>query len=129
MKDFLTIVRCTLILILCFSLPMIGCFFQQQKKDELFHEKAELLDIKRDDDGQYHLLIKKSSGELVTVADDYSKVFLGNYNPHVELPYVKWYNYSDSGILKGWMVNSSDIPLQGIKVYLPSNYIIELFND
>lgn len=97
--------------------------------DELFYKKAELLDIKRDDDSQYHLLVKYSDGSVESLADVKCSIKMGEYNPSAGMPFVKWENYNTNGVMEGWRANSTDYSHVPIKIYLPVNYQIPLIND
>lgn len=99
------------------------------KPDELFYKKAEILDIKRDDESQYHLLVRYEDGTTESVADVNCTVKMGNYKPFAEMPFVKWDNGNTKGTLEGWRVNSTSCSCINIQIYLPLHYNIQLFND
>lgn len=115
------------ILLLFISIISSSC--KQLAPDKLFYENAELLDIKRDDDSQYHLLVKYSDGSVESVADVKCSIKMGEYNPSAEMPFVKWESYSTKGTLSAWKGNSSNYSSVPIKIYLPINYQIPLIND
>lgn len=97
--------------------------------DELFYKKAEILDIKRDDESQYHLLIKYEDGSVESIADAKCSLKMGDYTPSCTMPFVKWENCNNQGILEAWEPNSSNYSSIPIIVSLPNDYKIELFND
>jgi hypothetical protein len=99
------------------------------KPDELFYKKADILDIKRDDEGEYHLLVRYEDGTTESVADVRATIKMGDYRPKAGMPFVKWDNGNKKGTLEGWRVNSTDYSYMDIQVYLPLDYKIELFND
>lgn len=108
------------------AVVLLGC---NSKPDELFYKKADILDIKRDDESQYHLLVRYEDGTIESVADVNATVKMGDYKPKAEMPFVKWDNGNKKGTLEGWRVNSSTYSYMNIQVYLPLDYKIELFND
>ena len=115
------------VLILTVLLYMVGCC---DIKDKLFFVKADLLDIQRDDDGQFHILIKYETGEVIAIEDISNyKILQGDYKPSVEMPYVKWDNCTKSGILRAWGANSTDFSGESIRIFIPEGYTIELFDD
>ena len=108
------------------AVVLFGC---NSKPDELFYKKADILDIKRDDESQYHILVRYEDGTTKSVADVNAIVKMGNYKPTAEMPFVKWDNGNNKGTLEGWSVNSTTYSYMNIQVYLPLDYKIELFND
>lgn len=99
------------------------------KPDQLFYKKADILDIKRDDESQYHLLVRYENGTIESVADVNATVKMGDFESKAEMPFVKWDNGYKKGTLEAWRGNSTDYSYMNIQVYLPLDYKIELFND
>lgn len=99
------------------------------KPDQLFYKHAEVLDIKRDDEGQYHMLVKFSDGQVKSLADVKCLIYMKDIKPCADLPYCKWDNGNNSGIMEAWELNSTDYSYEYVNVYLPNDYKIELFND
>lgn len=108
------------------AVVLFGC---NSKPDELFYKKADILDIKRDDESQYHILVRYEDGTTEGVADVNATIKMGNYKRTVEMPFVRWDNGNKKGTLEGWRVNSTTYSYMNIQVYLPLDYKIELFND
>ena len=102
---------------------------RNSKPDELFYKKADILDIKRDDESQYHLLVRYEDGTTESVSDVKATIKMNDYKPKAEMPFVKWDNGNKKGTVEGWRVNSTDYSYINIQVYLPLDYEIELFND
>ena len=117
----------TLIFILLSVITLSSC--KRLSPDKLFYKKAEVLEIKRDDESQYHLLIKYPDGSVESLADVKCSIKMGNYTPSSDIPFVKWGNYNTTGTMEGWRVNSTDYSYMPILIYLPANYQIPLFND
>ncbi len=111
-------------------LPMVTILGCNQQPDKLFYKRAYILDIKRDDESQYHLLVRYMDGSAESVADVHCKLIMGDkYCPFAEMPFVNWDNGDKKGILKGWEYSSSIFSGMPIIVYLPLDYKIELIND
>lgn len=108
------------------AVVLFGC---NSKPDELFYKKADILDVKRDDESQYHILVRYEDGTTESVADVNAIIKMGNYKPTAEMPFVKWDNGNKKGTIKAWHINSTNYSYMNIQVYLPLDYKIELFND
>lgn len=120
-----------IIVLTLFLIPgvMIGCE-NNSTKDELFYESGELLDIKRDDEGQFHLQVLLSGGRVITAFDAKCEITMGNYSPTAQLPYIKYMYNNEINYMSAWPWNSgrqySEVP---IKIYIPTGYKIPLFED
>lgn len=112
---------------LLISILALSC--QSEKPDVLFYKRAEVLDIKRDDESQYHLLIKYENGSVESLADVQCYIHMGHFKPCIDMPFVKWDNGNRAGTLEAWKSNSTSYSYMSIDVYLPNDYKIELFND
>jgi predicted HAD superfamily hydrolase len=106
---------------------LFSCVYH--KPDQLFYKKAEILDIRRDDESQYHILLKYEDGTVQSVADVGANIKMGNYKPTAEMPFVNYENHLSKGTLSAWRVNTTDYSSVKIKVWLPLNYNIKLFVD
>lgn len=117
---------------LCFSSMLLAtllfsCVYK--KPERFFYKKAEILDIRRDDESQYHILVKYEDGTVQSVADVRADLKMGNYKPTAEMPFVSYESINAKGTIGAWTVNTTDYSSVKIKVWLPVNYKIELFND
>lgn len=100
------------------------------KEDELFYKKATVIDINRDDESQYHLLVRYEDGTTESVADVKCSIKMGDYQPTANMPFVKWGACSGrKGVLNAWNPNSTKYSYMDIEITLPIDYKIELFND
>ena len=116
----------TLILFITLLLPSCDC----GREDELFYKKADILDIKRDDESQYHLLVRYEDGTTESVADVKCTIKMGDYEPKANMPFVRWESCNGlKGALNAWNPNSSKYSYLPIDITLPIDYKIELFND
>lgn len=84
------------------------------------------MDIRRDDDGEYHLLVRFEDGVTISVADANCDIKMGNYPPTAEMPYIKKDNNGKELILEGWGMNGNR---RSIIVQLPLETKIDLIND
>lgn len=121
MKSLINLIIASLFIVLC------GC---SEPKQELIYKKAEILDIKRDDDGELHLLIRYDNENTILIHDLYEyDLKTGNYGCEAELPYKIYYEGdSITKETEGWTNDGWGKP-DKIKIYLPSDYKIELFDD
>ena len=99
------------------------------KPDKLYYKSAQVLDIKRDDESQYHLLVRYSNGITESIADAQCTIRMGDYKATAELPFAKWDTGKKKGTVGAWEYNSTSYSRMKIKVYLPLDYNIKLFND
>lgn len=109
------------------AILLIGC--NCEKPDRLFYKKAEILDIKRDDESQYHLLLKYEDGTVESIADVRCSLKMGNRTASADVPFAEWENCNNKGVLAAYGANSSNYSSMYILIYLPDNYNISLFND
>lgn len=86
------------------------CFFACQEQKSTW-TKTTLIQIKVDDEANYHFTIQKENGEIQSYADKDARIFKGNYRPSVYFEYNPEKSFPE------------------ILIYLPNNYNIELFND
>lgn len=101
---------------------IIGC---DCGEDKLSYKKAELLDIRRDDDAE----LRYKSGEVIAYNDVYNyKIYTGNYQKEVKMPFVNWESCTTKGVLRAWIINTTEY-YEPIEIYLPRNYEIPFFND
>lgn len=122
------ILKTTFALLLLTTLFLTSC--DCGKEDRLFYEKTEVLDIKRDDDGELHLLLKYENGRVVSLPDIHSyNLFMNDSIASAELPFVEWENCNNKGVLSAWRTNSTDYSNIAIRIHVPKNYEITLFND
>lgn len=88
-------------------------YFKSEEKR--FYKTAEIIDVVRDDDAEYHLLVKYKNGTVESFSDVRGIVKMGNYTPTVELLFYR------SGKTERFHKRA--------KIYLPSNYKIEFHQD
>ncbi|MFT7614319.1 MAG: hypothetical protein ACI9J3_003301 [Parvicellaceae bacterium] len=104
--------------------------------DELIYKEAILMDIKRDDESEYHIMFRlNETGEVISIYDKRNvKIWMGDYEPRILLPYGKYKHCEDSGSVAVY-----DYRIQGknptkfynetVKIYLPTDHEIGFFDD
>lgn len=95
--------------------------------DRLFYKKAEILDIKRDDDSQFHLLVKFSDGTVESYADAHGTIKMGEYTPSAKIPFVKCGDCKKDHNAMRW--NDTKYHYEGIIIYLPVGHKIDIIID
>lgn len=105
-----------------------GC---NKKDDELFYKSGTILDIRRDDESQFYLLVRLEDNSVISINDAWCDIKMGNYKtPKAKLPYVNSYDIDNhKTVLECWEATSSKYSRLHIKVYLPENMVIALFKD
>jgi len=122
---------CLIALVLSIVIPICNSEYDCFKEDELFYKNGEILNIRMDDDGEYHLLVKYKDNEIVSFHDIYNArvKYIAGCTPIVSVPFVRWEDCSSRGVIKATTCNSTDYSLQEILIYLPSTKEIEFFDD
>ncbi len=114
-------------MLFCIAVILGGCC---ESKESLIYERAKLLNIIRDDDGQIHMTVKlEKSGQVYNINDlgNYD-MFMGNYAPSAEVPFVSIDGCENSRLINAWNTETT-FGYQQIKIYLPEDYAISLFDD
>lgn len=101
-------------------------------KETVFYKTGKVLDIKRDDDGEYHLLVILKNNQVISLNNVKCNLYYTNNKNIAILPYVKIRNTTYRKIESAWGYNSSKNGknfFKPVKVYLPKNYKIPLIVD
>lgn len=128
MKTKYLISRITTVCLSLLLVIIVGC--ANEKPDTLFIKKAEILDIKRDDDGDYQLLVRFEDSTIISCADVRCCIKMGNHKKSYAIfPFV---NFDDNHKMinaPAWGYNPTPYRYLCINVYLPYGSKIPLFVD
>lgn len=114
-------------ILILFTATLLGCKYKNT--DQLFYKNAQVLEIKRDDESEYHLLVRFQDGSVKSMSDVRCDIKTGHFAPMAVVPFVKWDNGYKKGTFEAWKYNQTAYNYMDIIVCLPLDYKIELFAD